>query len=1053
MVRPGWFQSALRRLALFALAATVSMGVACNDSTDGNGGERDAGGTVDSESDPTRPDAGTTEGESSDTGGEQGSDGGVEFDVPDWDTVDPGDGGLAPLELTSVSPPRGPVEGGTKFVIEGDGFTDETTVYFGSREADVELVDGRLAGETPEGTGPGTVPVKALDPESGQDSLESGFTYTTTLRVDSVSPVELPTDGGVEVTIEGRGFDSTTRASFDGATAARHNHVDSNTMRVVAPPGEAGPADLRLTNRDESILREEAVQYVEPLEVESVRPATGSTAGGTTVTVSGSGFESGMSVTFDGVEGVVQNVSGDGTEATVETPAHSAGIVDVGVQTGGNGALAEDAFYYRSSASEFTLAAVDPAIARESGKVDVTLIGSGLDASGLSASFGGSSATVGSTGPGHAVVTVPAHSPGVVDVAIDDGQGNTSTLADGFEYVADLWIDDVDPGEGDASGGTNVTLKGEGFSGVSKVEFGGAPAQFSVDSDTEISATAPQHSPGRVDVTVVRGEIDAELRDGFTYTEDLEVFGISPVRGAIAGNTYVEIRGRGFLDSKLTATFGGQSAKSIRILDTQTMAVRTPRHEPGAVDVVVERGSASAKSPEQFVYFDPTAAAGGAWGGAIRGSVNVTVVSQGGAAVEGAFVMLSTNPETLYKAETDQNGQVTLSGPDVYGEQTVTATAAGYSATTVQHVDAENITVVLAPPTSMGEGEQPPPPPTATFKGKVTGLNKLALEPEDDEVQKAMVFATNRSPWSNDPPPGGQNEVEGGDGEYVLTSRVGDLALVAVGGLENENTDEFTPLRLGVKRYQHAAEGKTYERDIELDIELDNTVRFKLDNPPFADDGPNLNNVVPYLDFGFEGVFSGIEVARGTSSIIESNRQPALEGKLSDVSFMAIGGSYTQDGFGVPAGELGYPMSVVIERDITDTSGPVPLTPLAIPEITTPGPDESPDNNLIAWDLNTSNHPEFYFVQILDPATTPPSPVWHAFAPGSETSVRLPDFPDFSHLPEGERPQPYPDPGQPYVLVVTGIRTQGTNYDNFSYSDLAIDNWKAYASDAHLIEF
>src|SRR5207248_630505 len=59
----------------------------------------------------------------------------------------------------------------------------------------------------------------------------------------------------------------------------------------------------------------------------------------------------------------------------------------------------------------------------------------------------------------------------------------------------------VDPA-GPLSGGTVVTITGAGLSGATAVAFGGAPAGFTVNSDTSITAVAPPGAAGPVDVTV-----------------------------------------------------------------------------------------------------------------------------------------------------------------------------------------------------------------------------------------------------------------------------------------------------------------------------------------------------------------------------------------------------------------------------------------------------------------------------------------------------------------------------------------------------------------------
>jgi hypothetical protein len=1032
----------------FALATGLAVG--CSDDADSGGGDEDLVGAdagadvgLDAVGADTEPEQKLDVGEDD----EQDADTAPEPDTPNWGLEDvegpEEDAGLADLELTNLAPSRGPVAGGTQFVIEGAGFTSETTVYFGRRQTEVQMVDGRLVGRTPEGAGPGTVTVKALDPQTGEASLNDGFTYVTSLKVDSVTPSRVPTDGGIEVTIDGAGFGQETRASFDGETALRHDVVDSETLRVVTPTNDAGPATLRLTGREESTSVEGAVTYFTPLEVDSVTPAAGPTAGGTRVTIRGQGFESGMTVMFGGETATIESVASDGTEATVTIPAHAAGLVDMSVETpSGDATLRQDAFYYRSQSDEFRVAAVEPAVGPASGGEEVRVIGAGLNASGVSLEFGGNVASIVRSGTGYVVVDLPAHGPGVVDVVAADGSGATSRLDGGFEYVSDLEVTNVSPAEGDAAGGTSVTIEGSGFSGVNNVSFGNVRAQFSVASDSEITATTPSHAPGTFDVQVDRGEMSATAENAFTFVEDLEVFGLSPVRGSSGGGTYVEIRGRGFTGD-MGVTFGSNSGSEIELLDSQTVAVRTPKHQPGAVDVTVRRENERAIAPIRYTYFNPSNRSGGAWGGPIEGSVNVTVYSSQGQPIPGAFVMLSTNPETTYKGTAGPNGFVTLSGPDIYGAQTITATAAGYSTTSVQKVDAENVTVILTPSAS-GNGSPPPGPPTATFEGRLTGLDKVA-EPSKSEYRMGIVLATKPHPWARTPEPGGNHIVERGNGDYELITQIGDLALVAFGGLYDSETDEFTPVSMGLKRYQSAAGNKTYQRDIDLDIPLDEDLTFKLSNPPQSEGGPDINRVTPYYDFGFEGVINATTIAEGDSTVLTAEGVAALNGKLSDVSYMAIGGSYTQE----TEGQLPPPQSVSVKRDITSTDQVVGMPNLiGVPFVTTPDSGEKPYNNIISLGLNSANRPDLFYARILTPMG---SPVWDAFIPGSSSRVQLPEFPDFSHLPPSQRPEPYASGD--YLLYVVGIDHPTLDYNSFSYSDLSREKWRAFSQYSQWIQF
>lgn len=63
--------------------------------------------------------------------------------------------------------------------------------------------------------------------------------------------------------------------------------------------------------------------------IESLDVITGPAAGGTNVTLTGSGFIEGCTITFDAVTAIVVSVSDDGTTILVIAPAHAAGLVDI----------------------------------------------------------------------------------------------------------------------------------------------------------------------------------------------------------------------------------------------------------------------------------------------------------------------------------------------------------------------------------------------------------------------------------------------------------------------------------------------------------------------------------------------------------------------------------------------------------------------------------------------------------------------------------------------------------------------------------------------------
>lgn len=84
--------------------------------------------------------------------------------------------------------------------------------------------------------------------------------------------------------------------------------------------------------------------------IESVSPTVGPTSGGTAVTVKGSGFAAGASVSIGGV--ACRDVSGSTTQLTCTTPRHAKGRVDVVVTNPGGGGSDRAVRVFRFSPAE-----------------------------------------------------------------------------------------------------------------------------------------------------------------------------------------------------------------------------------------------------------------------------------------------------------------------------------------------------------------------------------------------------------------------------------------------------------------------------------------------------------------------------------------------------------------------------------------------------------------------------------------------------------------------------------------------------------------------------
>lgn len=292
---------------------------------------------------------------------------------------------------------------------------------------------------------------------------------TTTPVVYSISSQTGPIAGGTSVTLTGLNLGTATAVTFGGTNATIASQT-STTLTVTSPAHAAGAVDIVVTNPNGSGTSTDGFRYFDPPTAAGISLASGSTAGGDFLTITGTDLapndvqdSSWITVTFGGTAGTVW-IPGT-TSVTVSTPARAAGTVDVIVTTPGGSSTLPNAFTF-----------VAPPSAPPSG--------------GSSSGGGGSSSSSSDAGGGGALQE----------------------------------ITEVRPAFGPVSGGNLVAIIGYGFTGATSVTIGGQAAAFRVINDATVEVTMPAAAaPGSADVavnlTAARGRAFAP--GGYVYRADL----------------------------------------------------------------------------------------------------------------------------------------------------------------------------------------------------------------------------------------------------------------------------------------------------------------------------------------------------------------------------------------------------------------------------------------------------------------------------------------------------------------------------------------------------
>jgi hypothetical protein len=469
--------------------------------------------------------------------------------------------------------------------------------------------------------------------------------------VTSVAPSNGSTGGGTAVTITGTNFVSGATATFGGTGATNVVVVNSTTITTTTPAGNAGAVTVTVTNPGgQSGSLANAFTYIAPPTVSSVSPNSGATAGGTAVTITGTNFAAGATVTFGGVAATNVAVV-NSTTITARTPAGSAGAVTVAVtNSNGLGGSLAGAFTYIAPPM---VSSVSPNSGSTLGGTAVTITGTNF-AAGATVTFGGTPATnvvvVNST---TLTATTPAGSAGAVTVTVTVS-GQSGSLASGYTYVVVPTVSSVAPSNGPPAGGTAVTITGTNFAAGATVTFGGTAAtNVVVVSGTQITATTPAHAAGAVTVTVTVNSQSGSLTNGFSYVVPPTVSSVSPNSGSTLGGTAVTITGANFA-AGATVTFGGAAGTNVVVVNSTTITATTPAGSAGAVTVTVTNpGSQSGSLTNGYTYVVvPTVTSVSPNSGSTAGGTAVTItgtnfaagatVTFGGTAATNVVVVNST---------------------------------------------------------------------------------------------------------------------------------------------------------------------------------------------------------------------------------------------------------------------------------------------------------------------------------------------------------------------------------------------------------------------------
>ncbi|MCL5260870.1 MAG: IPT/TIG domain-containing protein, partial [Gammaproteobacteria bacterium] len=577
--------------------------------------------------------------------------------------------------VTAVSPTSGPESGGTSVKLTGTNFIGASVVTFGTTTTTQFTVDSATQiTVTSPSVKASTVDVTVTTVGgTSATSAADKFTFNPVTKpiVTNVNPNAGPTAGGTTVIITGDHYTAVSTVKF-GTTDAASFQVDSQTqITAISPQKSASTVDITVTNPAGTSETSAADKFTfAPIPtITSLNPASGPEAGGTLVTIVGTGLTGATAVHFGSTTPSFTIV--DATHITFTTTSGT-GTVNVTVTTPGGTSNTKQFTFVPAP----TVTAVSPTSGPESGGTSVKLTGTNFIGASV-VTFGTTTTTQFTVDSATQItVTSPSVKASTVDVTVTTVGGTSATsAADKFTFnpVTKPIVTNVNPNAGPTAGGTTVIITGDHYTAVSTVKFGTTDAaSFQVDSQTQITAISPQKSASTVDITVTNpaGTSETSAADKFTFAPIPTITSLNPASGPEAGGTLVTIVGTGLTGA--TAVHFGSTTPSFTIVDA-THITFTTTSGTGTVNVTVTTPGGTSNT-KQFTFVPaPTVTIVSPTSGPEHGETTVTVT---GSNFTGATaVKFGTTSATSFNV--DSATQITAVSPVGTGTIDIRVTTPG----------------------------------------------------------------------------------------------------------------------------------------------------------------------------------------------------------------------------------------------------------------------------------------------------------------------------------------------------------------------------------------
>jgi plastocyanin len=246
--------------------------------------------------------------------------------------------------VTALNPSSGSTAGGTAVALSVTNFQSGGTVTFGGVAATIHDFNSSTVNVTAPPHAAGAVDIVVTNPDGQSSTMAGAFTYLVPQpAVTAIEPSTGPTSGGTFVTIHGANFTPDAGVRIGALPASNVTFIDPSTLTALTPFGPASEQvavkqDVTVVFPNDATTKlVAAFQYTRPaLTAVMVTPTSAPPAGGTKISINGTGFTTALatSVTVGGVAATNVQVI-DAVSLTATVPAHAVGPVSIVVNVGG----------------------------------------------------------------------------------------------------------------------------------------------------------------------------------------------------------------------------------------------------------------------------------------------------------------------------------------------------------------------------------------------------------------------------------------------------------------------------------------------------------------------------------------------------------------------------------------------------------------------------------------------------------------------------------------------------------------------------------------------